>query len=110
MLEEFKLANPGSYIDLASLAPPPPPPEDEGKVIEENEEEPVYHGENVRIMVMQSDVVQLGQLHIVTEIGQFFKDFVKLCKNHMSALRALLRNHVFFGRDSSTFSSDSNFL
>lgn len=69
MLEEYKLANPGSFIDFTSLAPPPPPPEDDGKVIEENEEEPVYHGENVRIMVMQSDTVQLGQLHIVTEIG-----------------------------------------
>lgn len=69
LLEEFQLANPGSFIDFSSLAPPPPPPEDEGKVVEENEEEPVYHGENVRIMVMQSDTVQLGQLHIVTEIG-----------------------------------------
>jgi len=69
MLEEYKLANPGSFIDFTSLAPPPPPPEDEGKVVEENEEEPVYHGENVRIMVMQSDTVQLGQLHIITEIG-----------------------------------------
>jgi len=52
------------------LEPPPPPPEEDIDEAKEKEDEPVYHGENIRIMVMSSEVVQLGKLHIVTEIGE----------------------------------------
>ena len=60
----------GSFIDFSSLEPPPPPPEEDIDEAKEKEDEPVYHGENIRIMVMSSEVVQLGKLHIVTEIGK----------------------------------------
>ena len=52
------------------MEPPPPPPEEDIDEAKEKEDEPVYHGENIRIMVMSSEVVQLGKLHIVTEIGK----------------------------------------
>ena len=85
MLEQMRIANPslfiiwkpwiyvtclGSFIDFSSLEPPPPPPEEDIDEAKELEDEPVYHGENIRIMVMSSEVVQLGKLHIVTEIGK----------------------------------------
>jgi len=69
MLEQMRIANPSSFIDFSSLEPPPPPPEEDIDEAKEKEDEPVYHGENIRIMVMSSEVVQLGKLHIVTEIG-----------------------------------------
>ena len=44
--------------------------EEEIREADDNIEEPVYHGENIRIMVMSSQTVQLGKLHIVTELGR----------------------------------------
>ena len=114
MLEQMRIANPslfiiwkqwiyviclGSFIDFSSLEPPPPPPEEDIDEAKEKEDEPVYHGENIRIMVMSSEVVQLGKLHIVTEIGKinFWKykrsnlelEFIVLCSRaEYSTLKA----------------------
>lgn len=68
-MAEARIIDPGSFIDFSSLEPPPPPPEDDIQAKENTNFEPIYHGDNIRAMIMSSNTVQLGQLTIITELG-----------------------------------------
>ena len=42
------------YIDFSKLEPPPPPENSDITFGSDEESEPVYNGENIRLMIMQS--------------------------------------------------------
>lgn len=55
-IESAQIVDPSSFIDFSSLEPPPPPPpeDDDAHTKEQEMDEPVYHGENLRGIIIEA--------------------------------------------------------